>query len=111
MQMIRIFNIFLISLMPISSIRKFLYNFLLNYNIDEKHSGNWKKNNCYLTKKDSKITYYFDNIHKKVMNERFIEKDELYSYLKKYDWSIVNEFTNEENELTNLYTWYSVIKN
>jgi len=88
----------------------FTFN-LLNYNIDEKHNGNWKKNNCYLTKKDSKINYYFDNIHKKVMNERFIGKDELYSYLKKYDWSIVNEFTNEENELTNLYTWYSVIKN
>ena len=41
MQMIRIFNIFLISLMPIRSLRKLLYNLLLNYNIDENSEIGW----------------------------------------------------------------------
>ena len=41
MQMIRIFNIFLISLMPIRTLRKLLYNFLLNYNIDENSEIGW----------------------------------------------------------------------
>ena len=63
-----------------------------------------------MTKVDNNINYQFNNVHKSKNTENYISKDILLGYLRKHNWEIINEFTNDKNELTNLYTWYSVTK-
>ena len=88
----------------------FTFN-VLNENINAIYNGKWERNNSYLTKVDNNINYQFNNVHKSKNTENYISKDILLGYLRKHNWEIINEFTNDKNELTNLYTWYSVTKN
>ena len=44
------------------------------------------------------------------MCENYISRDILNNYLVKYNWKVISQFTPNNNNLTDYYTWYSVVK-
>jgi len=85
---------------------KFTFN-LINNKLDEKFSFG----NSYIYKEDDKIKYYFEPVHNDEMCENYVSKDKLETYLEKYGWKIIEEYTPTYGTLNDYYTWYTVIKN
>lgn len=69
------------------------------YNIDEKH---------YIERKGEMVEYMFP-IHNNIMTEKYI--DNIMEILQKYNWKIISSEKFINNNMTDCYKWYKIVKN
>jgi len=69
------------------------------YNIDDKY---------YIERKDKIVEYIFP-IHTRIMTEKYI--DNIIETLEKYHWKIISTEKFINNNMTDNYRWYTVVKN
>ena len=87
----------------------FTFN-LVNDNLTKKYDGKYEFHLSYIEKVNSKINYKFAPVHTNNMEEPFISKEMILGFFEKYTWEVIEEYTDDNNDFTNLYTWYSIVK-
>ena len=81
---------------------KLLFN-LVNEN------ASWQYNNSYLKCDNIQTKYEFEWVHTTEKTESFIKKEEVESYLERYNWVVLNKMVvNKPNELVGQYSWWLV---
>ena len=87
----------------------FTFN-LVNDNLTKKYDGKYEFHLSYIEKVNSKTNYKFAPVHTSNMEEPFISKEIILGFFEKYKWEVIEEYTDDNNDFTNLYTWYSIVK-
>jgi SAM-dependent methyltransferase len=84
---------------------KMMFNVINKNAIKKMNIGN-----SYLYLDDQNVKYYFEHVHIKEMEEKFISTDIIDRTLKLYDWKIIHEH-QESSGFESYYTWYIIEKN
>jgi SAM-dependent methyltransferase len=64
----------------------------------------------FIERKQNKIYYKFP-IHNNIMEENYIDINDIKQIINKYGWNIIETFKPDNDNLTKYYRWYILIKN
>jgi SAM-dependent methyltransferase len=81
----------------------FIFN-LVNNNAKDK----WIDENNYLYLEENIVKYYFESVHFKEMEEKYIEKEEILKACQENNLELIEEFTPNGNNLDSKYTWFII---
>ena len=81
----------------------FIFN-LVNNNAKEK----WIDENNYLYLEDNRVKYFFESVHVREMEEKYIEKEEILKACQENKLELIDEFTPNGNNLDSKYTWFII---
>lgn len=81
----------------------FIFN-LVNNNAKDK----WIDGNNYLYLEENIVKYYFESVHSKEMEEKYIEKEKILKACEEYNLELIDEFTPNGNNLDSKYTWFII---
>lgn len=83
----------------------FIFNIVNNNSIEK-----WESGNNYLYSEGTDVKYYFEDIHKLMMTERFISDDSMNIIIDKSNWKVTIKITPDGSNLDSKYTWYVLKK-
>ena len=66
----------------------------------------WVDKNSYLKQKKNIIELYFENVHSEPLIEKYITINDVNSYLEKYNFKMINKYTSNNDDITDLYNWH-----